>query len=73
MVQWTGHVENYYSKEGGRSYYLQYVAWPDGDNHLTGALGTKTYDGFGVPYNLTHLIHRCHRATSEMHFGIVSE
>jgi TonB family protein len=52
MVQWTGHVENYYSKEGGRSYYLQYAAWPDGDNHLTGALGTKTYDGFGVPYNL---------------------
>jgi TonB family protein len=50
-LQWTGHVVHYNTKEGGFSYYLQYTVWPDGDNHLTGALGTKTYDSFGVPYN----------------------
>jgi TonB family protein len=47
-LQWPGHVIH----TGGRSeYYLEYTAWPDGDNHLTGAVGTKTYDSFGVPYN----------------------
>jgi TonB family protein len=51
MMEWTGHVVHVNSKEGGFSYYLQYTVWPDGDNHLTGAVGTKAYDYLGVPYN----------------------
>jgi TonB family protein len=52
MLQWTGHVVHINTKEGGSvSYYLQYTAWPDGDNHLAGAVGTKSYDSFGIPYN----------------------
>jgi len=48
-LQWTGHVE--YVTKGDQHFFLQYTAWPDGDNHLSGAVGTKSYDGFGVPYN----------------------
>jgi TonB family protein len=48
MLEWTGHVVH---GNGRSEYYLEYTAWPDGDNHLTGAVGTKTYDHFGVPYN----------------------
>jgi TonB family protein len=50
MVQWTGTEE----RPCGRdclSFYPQYTAWPDGDNHLSGAIGGKFFDNFGVPYN----------------------
>jgi TonB family protein len=49
MVQWTGHVEFtiYHNSE----YYLQYTVWPEGDNHLTGVVGIRMIDNFGVPYN----------------------
>jgi TonB family protein len=31
--------------------WIQYTVWPDGDNHLSGAIGSKLIDNFGVPYN----------------------
>ena len=39
MVTWTGRKEQ---NGGGQGYeqWLQYTAWPDGDNHLHGAIGT---------------------------------
>ena len=33
--------------------WLQYTAWPDGDNHLSGAIGTRMLSKFGVAYNTT--------------------
>jgi TonB family protein len=48
MVQWTGQVEH----DLGRPwFYPQYTAWPDGANHLSGAIGSRFTDNFGVPYN----------------------
>ncbi len=52
MLQWTGHVIHVNMREGGGvQYYLQYTVWPDGDNHLSGAVGTSWIDNSGVPYN----------------------
>jgi TonB family protein len=48
MVTWTGRQE-YLPKEGVR--WFQYTVWPDGDNHLSGAIGTRRINMFGVPYN----------------------
>ena len=48
MVQWTGRREFYGL---GGSVWLQYTVWPDGDNHLSGAIGSKVIDNSGVPYN----------------------
>jgi hypothetical protein len=48
MLQWTGHVVTTNSFD----YYFQYTVWPDGDNHLNGAMGTINVDHFGVRYNL---------------------
>ncbi len=49
MVQWTGAVV----KPCGQCtfYYPQFTVWPDGDNHLTGAVGSRFNDSFGIPYN----------------------
>jgi TonB family protein len=48
MVQWTGRLEGV----GGQSpFALQYTVWPDGDNHLSGAIGSKFSDMHGVAYN----------------------
>ena len=50
MVQWTGNEE----RPCGRdclSFFPQYTAWPDGDNHLSGAIGGKSFDNTGTPYN----------------------
>ncbi len=48
MVTWTGPQV----KIGGgtSSYYrwLQYTVWPDGDNHLSGAVGSRQFNMFGV-------------------------
>jgi TonB family protein len=49
MLQWTGHVMFWTNRN--IEYYLQYTVWPDGDNHLSGALGTRISDNFGIPYN----------------------
>ena len=46
MVTWTG-PEEYWGKD---SYWLQYTVWADGDNHLTGAIGSRMYR-FGMPIN----------------------
>jgi TonB family protein len=35
----------------GETVWIQYTVWPDGDNHLSGAIGGKFVDKFGVPYN----------------------
>ena len=49
MVQWTGQEER---PCGNCAWYFpQYTAWLDGDNHLSGAIGSSHIDNFGVPYN----------------------
>jgi TonB family protein len=48
MVTWTGRQEHI-PKEGYR--WFVYTVWPDGDNHLSGAIGTRRINMFGVPYN----------------------
>jgi TonB family protein len=50
MVQWTGHVEHW-NNDPRKEYFIQYTAWADGDNHLSGAVGTITSNRFGVRYN----------------------
>jgi TonB family protein len=49
MVQWTGAEE----RPCGYCawYFPQYTAWLDGDNHLSGAIGSRMVDNSGVPYN----------------------
>jgi TonB family protein len=48
IVQWTGRLEH---PGKGENVWIQYTVWPDGDNHLSGAIGSKFIDNFGVPYN----------------------
>ena len=50
MVTWTGRQE---LAGGGqrKDEWLQYTVWPDGENHLSGAIGTRMINRFGVPYN----------------------
>ncbi len=50
MVTWTGRMEHAGPK-GEVIYWLQYTVWPDGDNHLTGAIGSRMTNRFGVAYN----------------------
>jgi TonB family protein len=38
MVTWTGRVDHNVSMD---YYWRQYTAWPDGDNHLRGAIGSR--------------------------------
>jgi TonB family protein len=47
-LEWPGHVMH---SRGRTEWYFEYTAWPDGDNHLSGAMGIKIYDSFGIPYN----------------------
>jgi TonB family protein len=51
MVQWTGREEQVGAGKDAWLRWLQYTVWPDGDNHLSGAIGGKNFDNFGVPYN----------------------
>lgn len=46
MVSWTGR-EEHYGPMG--EIWLQYTVWPDGDNHLHGAIGSRIFK-FGVVY-----------------------
>jgi hypothetical protein len=51
MVTWTGGQQRF----GGAPtafYWLQYSVWADSDNHLTGAIGTRKPNQFGVNYNV---------------------
>jgi TonB family protein len=49
MVTWTGRKEG----TGGKNevLWLQYTVWSDGDNHLTGAIGSRKLSISGVAYN----------------------
>ncbi len=50
MLTWTGRME---SPPGGRpAHWLQYTVWPDGDNHLKGAMATTRVRS-GVAYIAT--------------------
>jgi TonB family protein len=47
MLAWAGRLEQVGSPKEGMGYQrLQYTAWVDGDNHLSGAVG-----GYGAAYN----------------------
>jgi TonB family protein len=48
-LQWTGRLEHI--GRGPLDIYTEYTVWPDGDNHLSGGLGTIAYDRFGVHSN----------------------
>jgi TonB family protein len=48
LVTWTSERKG--SIKGG-PYWLQYTVWPDGDNHISGAIGTRRISASGVPYN----------------------
>ncbi len=50
MVQWTGAVEHPFPKDA-LLFFPQYTAWPDGDSHLSGAIGSRVSDNLGIPYN----------------------
>ena len=45
MVQWT--LQEQWGKDPA---WVHYTVWPDGDNHLSGAIGSVVYH-FGVPYS----------------------
>jgi hypothetical protein len=52
MVTWTGAQRRWSTgKEAAGDYWLQYTVWADGDNHLSGAIGTRKSNLFGVAYN----------------------
>ena len=48
MLQWTGRRE--YVGHGD-NIWLQYTLWSDGDNHLSGAIGSRFVSHLGVAYN----------------------
>lgn len=47
MLQWSR--EEPIGRRG--TTWIQYTVWTDGDNHLSGAIGSKFIDRFGVPHN----------------------
>jgi hypothetical protein len=47
MLTWTGREENF----RGDTWWQQYTVWPDGDNHLSGAIGGRGLTRYGVPVN----------------------
>jgi hypothetical protein len=51
MVTWTGRQEQISTGKDVIQRWLQYTVWPDGDNHLSGAIGTRRINMSGVPYN----------------------
>jgi TonB family protein len=51
MVTWTGREEHIGGKDSAWIQWLQYTVWPDGDNHLSGAIGTRRFNRFGAWYN----------------------
>jgi TonB family protein len=51
MVTWTGPQEYFGATTANSSYWLQYTVWADGDNHLSGAIGTRMVNASGVAFN----------------------
>ncbi len=51
MVTWTGRQEYINVGKEMASQWLQYTVWPDGDNHLSGAVGSRMFNNIGVAYN----------------------
>jgi TonB family protein len=51
MVTWTGREEHVGGGSSAWLRWLQYTVWPDGDNHLSGAIGIRRFNRFGVAYN----------------------
>jgi TonB family protein len=51
MVTWTGRQESYGPNPGVGSFWLQYTLWSDGDNHLSGVIGTRLVAPSGVVFN----------------------
>jgi TonB family protein len=51
MVTWTGAQQRWVTGINWGDYWLQYTVWADGDNHLSGAIGSRTSNRFGVAYN----------------------
>lgn len=51
MVTWTGRQEYIGLGKDMAIRWLQYTVWPDGENHLSGAIGSRAFNSFGVPYN----------------------
>jgi TonB family protein len=47
MLTWTGREENHKDE----IWFQQYTVWPDGDNHLSGAVGGRGVTRYGVPIN----------------------
>jgi TonB family protein len=48
MVQWAGRQEGHGSAESGTDHFWTlWTVWPDGENHLGGAIGSRVYDKFG--------------------------
>ena len=47
MVEWS--VQE--SSARGQPYWIQYTVWPDGDNHLSGAFGSRVTSTLGIDYN----------------------
>jgi TonB family protein len=50
MVTWTGRQESIGPSPSSGAFWLQYTVWSDGDNHLSGAIGTRMMR-YGVPFN----------------------
>jgi TonB family protein len=51
MLTWTGRQERVGGGSSAYIRYLQYTVWADGDNHLSGAIGSRRLSIFGVPFN----------------------
>jgi hypothetical protein len=51
MVTWTGRQEYINVGKETAARWLQYTVWPDGDNHLSGAVGSRIFNSLGVAYN----------------------
>jgi len=51
MVTWTGRQEYMNLGKDMALRWLQYTVWPDGDNHLSGAVGSRMFNSYGVAYN----------------------
>jgi TonB family protein len=51
MVTWTGREEYISVGKEMAARWLQYTVWPDGDNHLSGAIGSRMIHISGDAYN----------------------
>jgi TonB family protein len=51
MVTWTGPQQLIGGGPGGYIRWLQYTAWVEGDNHLSGAIGTRMVNNAGIVFN----------------------